>query len=305
MVQQTVSEIIKPESPLIVQSLVGRTSLPFYIDCLQSLLHHCQEDISLLVHEDGSLDEKDRGQAQRQLGEKAIFPDFKEAREKTLDYLTGRPNCQAIRRESIWGIEFLDPLFAQPDEPTSFYIDADIVFLRPFSGLFTHSEVKGGAVFMRDIQWDAYCLRPWSLLGTGRRPSIVKGITTALVCWDKQSLDWDYLEWFLAQTKIHRIPEWVLPTAQAGLANRCQAMTVCSKQLPNLYPNARVSKDTIGVHLLSSYRDTWLPKINGLDQEQNSTQAIQARFEPCQPCGFFSYSLNQVRRWTNTRLDRW
>ena len=95
------------------------------------------------------------------------------------------------------------------------------MFVRPLR-LVHESVVKDGAVFLRDIQWDAYCLRPWQLIGPGIRPTIVEGIM-ALVCWDKGAVDWDYLEWFLGQNKFHRIPEWVLPTAQAGLATRCKA----------------------------------------------------------------------------------
>ena len=300
------SEAFNPHSPLVVQSLIGRISLPFYLRCLQSLLDHCEEDISLLVHEDGSLDEKDRGQAQRQLGGKVDFADLKKTREKTLDHLSGRPHCQAIRRDSLWGIEFFDPLFAHADDPISFYLDADILFLRPFFGLFNRSQVEGGAIFIKDTQWDAYSLRPWHLLGFGKRPAIVKGITTALVCWDKRIIDWDYLEWFLSETRLHRMKEWVLPTAQSGLATRCQSKVVCPQQLPNLYPNGQITDQTFGVHLLGSYRESWLVKLEELEQQmKQSKPAIQAQFSPCQSCGSLSYAGNQLKRWINTRLNQW
>jgi hypothetical protein len=301
-----VSEASNPQLPIIVQSLVGRISLPFYLRCLQSLLEHCEEKISLLIHEDGSLQENDREQARRQLGENTNFIDLAETKERTLDQLSGHPYCQAIRKDSLWGIEFFDPLFAHPDDPISYYIDADILFLRPFFGLFEPKKVEGGALFLRDIQWDAYCLRPWHLFGFGMRPVIVKGITTALVCWDKRAIDWDYLEWFLSQNKFHRIPEWVMPTAQAGLAKRCQARVVSPSQLPNLYPNASIDKETFGVHLLGSYRDDWRPKVESYAKEIPSDQSpVQASFEPCQSRGTFAYGINQAKRWVNTRLNQW
>ena len=65
---------------------------------------------------------------------------------------------------------------------------------------------------------------------------VVKGITTALVFWDKRAIDWDFLEWFLGATELHHISEWIMPTVQAGLANRCKAKTISSRQIPNLYP---------------------------------------------------------------------
>ena len=306
MVRQTVSEGLKAQLPIVVQSLIGRASLPFYLDCLQSLLKHSKDKINLLIHEDGSLQESDREQARRQLGENTQFIDLGETKEKTLDQLSGYPHCQAMRKNSLWGIEFFDPLFAQPENPISYYIDADILFLRPFFGLFEPKEVKGGALFLRDIQWDAYSLRPWHLFGFGMRPVIVKGITTALVCWDKRAIDWNYLEWFLGQFRYHDIPEWILPTAQAGLATRCQAKTVFPEQLPNLYPNASVSDETFGVHLLGSYREKWLPKVKQHMQEMEpSHEPHRARFLPCQPRGALGYASNHGKRWVNTRLNRW
>ena len=300
------SEALNPQLPIIVQSLIGRISLPFYLRCLQSLLEHCEEKINLLIHEDGSLQENDREQARRQLGENTNFFDPAETKERTLDQLSGHPHCQAIRKDSLWGIEFFDPLFSNPNDPISYYVDADILFVRPFTGLFDSSVVKDGAVFLRDTQWDAYSLRPWQLFGSGMRPAIVEGITTALVCWDKGAIDWDYLEWFLGQTKFHCIPEWVLPTAQAGLARRCKAKVVAPFQLTNLYPNASIDKETFGVHLLGSYRDEWRPKVESYSKEIPIDQSpTQASFEPCQSRGAFAYATNQVKRWINTRLDRW
>tara|TARA_Y100001934_G_scaffold132619_2_gene160764 strand:+ start:1067 stop:1972 length:906 start_codon:yes stop_codon:yes gene_type:complete len=294
------------QNPVVVQSLIGAKGLPFYLRCLQSLLDHCREEISLLIHHDGTLMESDLQDIQRQLLGKASFTDPKKSLERTMDNLQGRPHCQSIRRESFWGQEFFDPLFANPDDSISFYLDADILFLRPFCGLFSPSSVNNGALFLRDTQWDAYCLRPWQFLGFGDRPSIVQGITTAVVCWDKEMIDWEYLEWFLGRKDLHNIPEWVLPTAQAGLASRCQARVVSPLQLPNLYPNAKISEKTFGVHLLGSYREHWLPIITGMEEEiEPLEQPMQVLLEPCRPRGPLSYGKNQVTRWINTRLDRW
>ena len=96
-------------------------------------------------------------------------------RSRVLDCLQGRPNCQKLRKDSIWGIEFFDPIFAFPEDPISFYLDADILFLRPFSGLFDREQVKNGAVFLKDTQWDAYSFRPWQMITGKSKPQAVKG----------------------------------------------------------------------------------------------------------------------------------
>lgn len=295
------------EKSIPVQTLIGSKELPFYLRCLRSLLENSEQRIELLLHTDKTFSKSTKDTVLASFNQETIsFTDPIENEQKTLDHLSGYPLSQKIRRDSIWGIEFFDPIFAIPNDPISFYIDADILFLRPFSGLFNKSVVEGGALFIRDAQWDAYCIRPWHLLGIGMKPKIVQGITTALVCWDKRCIDWDYLEWFLGSTHLQVIPEWILPTAQAGLASMCDAKTISPHQITNLYPNAHITRDTFGVHLLGSYRKDWLERLElDLEHQKERKTTIRARFEVCKKRYAFGYALNQIKRWVNTRLNYW
>ena len=292
---------------IVVQSLIGSSQLPFYLSCLRSLITFCQDRIELQLHTDGTLSQKDKDFIHSELtGTMVTITDTSVNTIRVLDYLQGKPNCQKFRKESIWGIEFFDPIYAFPEDPISFYLDADILFLRPFSGLFDRNQVKGGAVLLNDTQWDSYCFRPWQMLLGKKRPQVVKGVTTGLVFWDKTAIDWDYLEWFLGENHLHKIPEWIMPTAQAGLANRCEAKTICPRQITNLYPNAKIHKDTFGVHLLGSFRKEWMQKLKTreINQTENSP-TIAPSFERCISQDVFGYSLWQIRRWKNTRLNLW
>ena len=292
---------------VIVQSLIGGSQLPFYLRCLKSLVAFCQDPIVLQLHTDGSLSQKEKDFIHSELtGTTVTITNSLESSNRVLDYLQGRPNCQKFRKDSIWGIEFFDPIYAYPEDPISFYLDADILFLRPFSGLFDRNQLVNGAIFLKDTQWDAYCFRPWQILTGKKRPQIVKGITTGLVFWDKTAIDWDYLEWFLGEHHLHKIPEWIMPTAQAGLANRCDAKTICPRQIPNLYPNAQIHEDTFGLHLLGSYRKEWMEKL--ATRESNLTKNLPTMvpsFENCVSQNIIGYSLRQMRRWKNTRLNFW
>ena len=292
---------------IIVQSLIGGSQLPFYLRCLKSLVTFCQDRIGLQLHTDGTLSQKEKDLIQVELnGTKITITNSSDNSNRVLDYLQGRPNCQKFRKDSIWGIEFFDPIFAFPEDPISFYLDADILFLRSFSGLFDPNQIKGGAVFLKDTQWDAYCFRPWQMLLVKNKPQTVKGITTGLVFWDKTAIDWDYLEWFLGKNHLHKIAEWIMPTAQAGLALRCEAKTISPTQITNLYPNAQIHNDTFGVHLLGSYRMEWMQKLK--TRESNQTEKLPTftpSFEKCVRQNIFGYSLRQIRRWKNTRLDIW
>jgi hypothetical protein len=295
------------DKKIIVQSLIGGSQLPFYLRCLKSLVTFCQDRIDLRLHTDGTLSPKEKDFIQTELtGTTVTITDSPENKSRVLDLLQGRPNCQKFRKNSIWGVEFFDPIYAFPEDPISFYLDADILFLRPFSGLFDRNQVKEGAVFLKDTQWDAYCFRPWQMLLGKNKPQAVKGITTGLVFWDKTAIDWDYLDWFLGENNLHKIPEWMMPTAQAGLALRCEAKTISPRQIPNLYPNAQIHKDTFGVHLLGSFRKEWIEKLEAREKNQKENLPTMApSFEVCVRQNVIGYSLKQVRRWKNTRLNLW
>ncbi len=295
------------DEKIVVQSLIGGSQLPFYLSCLKSLIEFCQNDIDLQLHTDGTLSQKEKDSIHAELtGTIVTITESPENSCRVLDYLQGRPNCQKYRKDSIWGIEFFDPIYAFPEDRISFYLDADILFLRPFSGLFDRNNVKGGAIFLKDTQWDAYCFRPWQMLAGKKRPQVVEGITTGLVFWDKTAIDWDYLEWFLGENNLHKIPEWIMPTAQACLAHRCDAKTISPRQITNLYPNAQIHEDIFGVHLLGSYRKEWMEKLE--TKEKNQTEkfsTLTPSFEKCVRQNIFGYSLGQIRRWKNTRLNIW
>jgi hypothetical protein len=292
---------------IIVQSLIGGSQLPFYLRCLKSLIALCDDRIDLQLHTDGSLSQKDEDSIHAELDGKMVsIIDSPQNTSRVLDCLQGRPNCQKVRKNSIWGIEFFDPIFTFLEDPISFYLDADILFLRPFSGLFDRNQVKGGAIFLKDTQWDAYCFRPWHMLACKNKPQAVKGITTGLVFWDRTAIDLDYLEWFLGASYLHKIPEWIMPTVQAGLAHRCPAKTISPRQITNLYPNARIHEDTFGVHLLGSYRKEWMKKLEARENNHvKNLPTIVPSFESCLSQNIFGYSLKQMRRWKNTRLNLW
>ena len=270
------------------------------------MVKNSTDDINLLIHTDGSLSEKDETSLCLKFGSSVNVSNFGRSKECVLDHLKNRPNCQKVRKDSIWGIEFFDPVFAFPEDPISFYLDADILFLRPFSGLFDRHQVKGGAIFLKDTQWDAYCFRPWQMIAGKSKPQAVQGITTGLVFWDKTAIDWDYLEWFLGEHQLHQVPEWIMPTAQAGLALRCDAKTISPRHITNLYPNAQVHNDTFGVHLLGSYRKQWMEKLEARKNNNvENLQTIAPSFERCLSQNVFGYTLRQMRRWKNTRLNLW
>ena len=97
-----------------------------------------------------------------------------------------------------------------------------------------------------------------------------------------------------------------MPTSQAGLAAQCGAKAVTGSQILNMYPNAKISENTFGLHLLGSYRKHWLSKFPAYDEsKQHNSEPILAKFEKCKTQNALGFGLNQAKRWINTRLNKW
>ena len=301
--EQTDSE--PRDDSVVIHTLAGKKNLSFYLRCLRSLLDHCKDPICLAIHEDGTFDDEARKQALETLGEDLVILPRAEADERTIEALRPYPHARKLREESIWGVEFFDPLFTDNSDPLSFYVDADILFLRPFRNLFRRDVLDGKSIFLRDVVWHAYSLRPHHLLGPNPHPRLAGGITTAIVCWDKRLIDWEYIEWFLSKPEYRVIPEWTLPTLQAGLALNVNGHTVAPEQIVNAYPKAILGPDAFAIHLLGSYRKEWLPEAEQTAEQvsqEKHTEVQSCRLEPCRPLGPLRLAVNQCKRKLNNRL---
>ena len=293
------------DGSIVVRTLAGKKNLAFYLRCLRSLLDNCADPIHLAIHEDGTFDDEARDQAREALGDDLVILSRAEGNDRTLDALLPHPNARKLREESIWGVEFFDPLFADDSDPLSFYVDADILFFRPFRGLFRRDILDGKCIFLRDVVWHAYSLRPQHLLGPEPRPRAASGITTAVVCWDKRLIDWDYVEWFLSKPEYRVIPEWTLPTLQAGLALSANGHAVIPEQIVNAYPKAALGPSAFAVHLLGSYRKEWLPEAERAAEQAAGGEPPgprPCRLEPCRPLGPLAFAMNQRKRKLNNRF---
>jgi hypothetical protein len=82
-------------NPPLVQSLIGKAQLGFYLKCIKSLLVHSKEKIVILLHTDGNISKKDKDCILSLLPDGQVrFSDYKTNYDNTLDALVGRPNCQ-------------------------------------------------------------------------------------------------------------------------------------------------------------------------------------------------------------------
>jgi hypothetical protein len=233
-----------------VRTLLCHRDVPLMLRCWPTLIACSRDPVDTVIHDDGSLTGADETALKSAIPRCRILQRTV-ADEIMSERLRSLRHAAAFRASSVWGLKLLDVVLAEPGD--CFYVDADIRFFRPFTGLFCGEAVSRGPVFLRDKVWTAYSIRPWHLLDR-RHLRVSAAINTGLTLIARRDYDIDFIDWFLAQPDWRAIPAWIEPTCWAALAVRTQGRAIDPAQLPNLYPGVRLGPESIGAHFLSAYR---------------------------------------------------
>lgn len=278
------------EIPVTVRTLLCHRDVDVALHCLRTLVSCCVDPIELAVHDDGSLTVEDRERlAQALPGSRVIAR--RDADEVMRERLASHPAAAEFRAGSVWGLKLLDVALLEPGD--CYYIDGDVRFFRPFSGLFRRETLTGQGVFLRDTVWAAYSVRPWHLLDR-RRLRVCEAINTGLTLIDRAVYDLDFVDWFLQQPDWRVIPAWTEPTCWAALALRSKASAVHPDDVVNLYPRSRVTSETIGAHFLSAHRGQFAEEYARIVDASKSPVAV--RTVELGRLGPLGLGLNQLKR---------
>ncbi|HVT18454.1 MAG TPA: hypothetical protein VHQ90_20040 [Thermoanaerobaculia bacterium] len=199
--------------PRLVSTLLGHSHVDMGLLCLGSLLGCSIQPLQLRIHDDGSLTAGDLERLAAGLGDPAVVP-RREADERLGDLLVAHPATRAFRRENPLALKLLDVALLAPGDGLS-YCDSDVLFLRPFSGLFDLPP-GAGALFMCDPQ-NAYSVRSWHLLREPRL-RLAGRVNTGIIAFRTRFFDLDLVEWFLSRPRYRFAPVWVEQTCWALLA---------------------------------------------------------------------------------------
>jgi hypothetical protein len=262
-------------APRLVSTLLGHAHVAMALRCLGSLLRLSARPLRLLIHSDGSLTAEDLERLAAGLGEPAVVP-RREADEHMQDLLAGRPAARAFRAANPLAAKLLDATLLAPDDELA-YCDADVLFLRPFSGLF---DLPGsaGALFMTDPQ-NAYSVRSWHLLREPRL-RLAAHVNSGVVVFRKSCFDLDLLEWFLGQPEYRFAPVWVEQTCWAllGQAAACRLLDPHAIAIP-VPGQEEADGRRVALHfvspvraLLEPYMDD--PALHGAAAQAASTSAV-------------------------------
>ncbi len=237
---------------IAVATLLGHAHVEMALACLGSLLRHSAEPLRLRIHEDGSLLAADRERLTAGLGN----PEFvtrAEADDRVAAALTGRPALRAFRRGNPLALKLIDiPLLAGNSGDDLAYCDSDVLFLRPFSGLFADPGPETGAVFMSDRQ-NAYSVRSWHLL-TEPRLALPARVNSGVLRFRTRLFDPDLLEWYLARPEYGFAPVWSEQTAWALLAGRAGCRLWDPRLLRFPDPARMPDEEVVALHFVSPLR---------------------------------------------------
>jgi hypothetical protein len=251
--------------PRLVSTLLGHAHVEMALLCLGSLLRQSTEPLKLQVHDDGSLTAEDLERLASGLARPAVVS-RREADERLADVLRSRPASRAFRQANPLGLKLLDAALLAPNPPDALaaelsYCDSDVLFLRPFTGLFSLPE-PAGALFMHDPQ-NAYSVRSWHLLREPRL-RLAAQVNSGILAFRTRHFDPDLVEWFLAHPEYRFAPVWVEQTAWAllGQAAGCRLLDPRAVAFPK--PGREPAEGTVALHFVSPLRSLLEPIARGL-----------------------------------------
>jgi hypothetical protein len=239
-----------PDGPLVVSSLLGSAHVAMALVCLGSLLRCSARPLRLRLHDDGSLTAADRERLAAGLGDPEVVA-RREADERVAGLLAGRPAARAFRDTNPLGLKLLDVALLAPGEDLA-YCDSDVLFLRPFRGLF-ELPPGSGALCMADPQ-NAYSVRSWHLLREPRL-RLAAHLNSGIIGFRLQHLDLDLIEWFLARPAHRFAPVWVEQTCWALLAQPagCRLLDPAAIAIP-APGNEDADRQRVALHFVSPVR---------------------------------------------------
>lgn len=289
---------MKP-SPLTVSTLLCHRDVDMGLRCLKALTDCSDVPIEFAIHDDGSLSAEDR---ERLLNPQAsgivvasIVPRA-EADAQMAERLAKYPHCAALRRRQAYGLKLFDiPLLSA--DPVVRYIDSDVLFMRPVSGLFDLRDDQD-CIFMQDHQ-NAYAMRPWHMLD--RRLKLPQKINSGLFVIRKKLVNLDKTEWLLAKDLpvFHKLP-WFEQTCWAWLSEKYNGYVWDGEQVKVVETTTVFDAELVAAHFVSPVRS----RMNEIAlpagrSTRASVPAIKHRMKRLNPA---AYMVETVRRSIRHRL---
>jgi hypothetical protein len=279
------------EPPRIVATLLGHSHVEMALACLASLLRYSAEPLHLHIHDDGTLNPEDLDRLRQELGRPTIVP-RSEADARVEEILTRRPALRAFRQSNPLALKLIDVVLLAGEDDLA-YCDSDVLFLRPFSGLFQVRGPETGAVFLSDRQ-NAYSVRSWHLL-RHRRLALPRRVNTGVLQFRTWHYDPDLLEWYFSRPEFGFAPVWAEQTAWALLGQRAGCRLWDPRQLRLPVPGHQEPGDAVALHFVSPLRSL-LPSILERAADRTGESPVPVETVPARRCHAWNLAWTEARR---------
>jgi hypothetical protein len=239
------------DKPLVVSTLVGHRDANMALTCLGSFVDFSVQKMLFRIHDDGTLTSADK----QKLAEKLPVLRFVErgfADDRVTQILKKYPACLRYRSRHVLGLKLFDVALFSQEEDLAF-CDSDILFFRPFAGLFSWPDKGVGSLFMQDFQ-EAYALRPWEML---RHIALPRRLNSGLFLIRGKYYDLDLIEAVIAHDyrAFEIFPYWLEQTCWGALAWRSNVRFWSPRQLQVIKNADCLNENMIAGHFTSSVRN--------------------------------------------------
>jgi hypothetical protein len=288
-------ELLNQKKILTVHGLVCHDHVDMAITCFQSLLKFSEDPLGMSIHDDGTLTSDDIYKLESQIPRTHVISRA-EGDELVNSQLKKFPNIYNFRCNVPHAIKLIDIALISPENIA--FCDSDILFLRPFKGLFQLDD-RATAIFMQDYL-EAYSVFPWHLIGKNKL-SLPSKINSGLFYMKRKVYDLDFIEWFLGQQRFQSKPLHKMEqTCWAALGYRSGMEVWDPQQIVLMRPDTTLNSEMIAGHFVKEIRNrlkTFADKIN--DPQLLASQPTPVRTIAAEPCDLKGLAMNHFKRQSN------
>jgi len=273
-----------------LRTLAGRRQIGLAAKCLSSILKYYDRPVHVVVHDDGSLSPRDVAHFQTRIP-KSSFVLRAGADPIVDDFLAKYPACRKFRANSAYALKLFDVQVLEEGPELSF-VDSDVVFLRPVSGLFRlPAGGSSGGVFMKNPT-QAYSITFLQLL-RNRGLKLADRLNSGLFHFRRSDFDWDLVEWFLSHEEYGIHPYWKEQTVWSILAAATNSAFWDEKQVLVVTRKSQLKERVAVAHFVSTYRG--LLQYARVDGRENDEYVVVPTFT-FGKCTRLLYAVDHTKR---------
>jgi hypothetical protein len=286
--------------PRNVRCLLGHAHVDVALSCLGSLQRFSRDPLQLILHDDGSLTPQDIDRLAS-----SLHPEFvrrPDADARVIDELRRYPNCLQWRQNSNYALKIFDCATFETDSVLR-QIDSDILFLRPFSGLFELPAALDGA-FLTDFE-SCYSVRSWNLLFSSQL-RIANRLNVGVICFRRNCIDLEKIEWFLARPS-HRTKYYFLEqTIWSMLAMDVRAAAVMPQEnIAVMQPDLNVTDALVAIHFVAMHRQRLPQYLHYSQRDPSQLTPVTLRGKRVRRCTSADLALVETKRILERTVGKW